>query len=106
MQEVYRQSTSGKMILLLLFSIPFLTLGWLFNAPWLQAVGMMGAGLLIVVPHVLRMQRCLTDIPCPACGEKVGGHFSLNGRVHLKCRHCGQVTPTDCGSLAGSPYKI
>ena len=107
MREVYRQVTSWKAILLLLLiNLPFLALGWIFNAAWVQAVGMMGAGLFVVVPHILRIHRCLTHLPCPACGENVGSYFSLNLRYHLKCRHCGQVTPTDCGSLPGSPYKI
>lgn len=95
-----------KIILILAINLVFIALGWSLHVKWLEPVGMLGTGLLIVVPHVLRMQRCLTQLPCPACSEKVGGYFSLNCRYHLKCRHCGQVTPTDCSSLAGDPSKI
>gem|GEM_PF-5978763 len=51
---------------------------------------MMGGGLLVVVPHVLRMHRGLSKMPCPTCGKKVGGCTTIKGRVHLQCSQCGR----------------
>lgn len=83
-------------------------LGEWFHAGWIQVFGIAGFAVFCVIPRILRMNRSLMRIPCPACGRPVGGHFTENSRIHLRCGHCGEVSPTDCGVAVsgGIPYKI
>lgn len=83
-------------------------LGELFHAGWIQVFGIAGFALFCVLPRILRMNRSITRIPCPGCGRPVGDSFTKNSRLHLRCKHCGEVSATDCGIAisGGIPYKI
>jgi len=83
-------------------------IGSLFDAHWLQAVWILIVMGFIVAPKLIRQHRCLAELPCPSCGRQVGGYFTRNSRIHLRCSHCGKESPTDCGisAMGGIPYKI
>lgn len=83
-------------------------IGSLLDAHGLQAVWMLIVVIFIVAPKIIRQHRCLAELPCPSCGCQVGGYFSRNSRIHLRCSHCGEESPTDCGIsvMGGIPYKM
>lgn len=83
-------------------------LGELFHVLWLPAIGIIGFAAFCIVPRLLRINRSLAQIACPACGRSAGAYFTENSRVHLRCQHCSEVSPTDCGVgiMGGIPYKI
>ncbi len=54
-----------------------------------------------------RSHEFFNVLPCPGCGQAVGGHFMKSFRVHLCCLYCGMESPTDCLFLGpGRPSKV
>lgn len=87
--------------------VPTFLLGVLFNIEWIGVFAIALVGGLFVVPHVMRIQRFLAALPCGNCGKPAGRHMTVNGVLHLKCQHCGNLTRTDCLMLGpGKPTKI
>lgn len=54
-----------------------------------------------------RSQEFFNVLPCPGCGQPVGGHFMKRFRLHLRCQHCGLESLTDCQFIGpGKPSKV
>ncbi len=86
---------------------PFFALAVFLNLEWLGAIGIAAVAATIVIPHVLQVERFLRSIPCAACRLPAGEHTTIHFILHLKCRHCGHVSRTDCMFLGpGVPSKV
>lgn len=83
-------------------------LGELFHVEWLPAIGIFGLIVFYMAPRLLSANRHLSQLTCPACDQPSGDYFTEKSRIHLRCNHCGEVSPTDCGVgvCGGIPYKI
>ena len=71
-------------------------LAWLLKAEWIGAIAI-GTMFVIVMNRLRRVNRAYMSLRCPACGEEARGYETRKNRIHLTCRKCGAVTPTDCG---------
>lgn len=74
---------------------------------WLGGVLLMGAIIFFILPRLRSEQLFLNSLSCAHCGEPAGRYFSKQAIIHLRCRHCGKVSRTDCMRLGpGAPSKI
>lgn len=82
-------------------------LGWLLKAEWPGAIAVFTM-FVIVMKRLRRIHRAYASQRCPACGQAVGAYETTKNRIHLVCRNCGKVAPTDCGIyvMGGFPEKI
>jgi len=74
---------------------------------WLGLVPIILLAVFFVIPAILKQHRFLASLACPHCNQAAGRYFTRRGRLHLRCQHCGQETPTDCimPYAAGPPFK-
>lgn len=82
-------------------------LGWLLKAEWPGAIAVFTM-FVIVMKRLQRIHRAYASQRCPACGEEARRYETRKNRIHLTCRQCGAMTPTDCVIyvMGGIPEKI
>jgi hypothetical protein len=85
---------------------PFFLLGEYFKIVWPGVIGVCLVGGVFVVPHILRVRSFLSSLPCASCGRAAGGTTTVNLILHLKCRHCGHLSRTDCLMSGSMPTKV
>lgn len=86
---------------------PFILLGTILKMEWLGMIVCALAVGLLVIPQLLRMIRFICSLPCAACSLPAGKYTSKKFIIHLKCKHCGHLSRTDCMQLGpGKPSKV
>jgi len=96
-RAIYRPFISWKgQLALVSYGLVWMGLVALTGVKWLEAVGMVSLGALVVIPTLIKSHRFLATLPCPQCGEPAGKYETRKTRIHLCCQYCGHIAPTDC----------
>jgi len=74
---------------------------------WIGKVMLFVAVCILMIKRARRWHGFFNALPCPGCGQSVGGHFMKSFRVHLRCQKCGLESLTDCQFIGpGKPSKV
>jgi len=84
----------------------FIAIGVMMDAQWPMVVGFVAVVAVFVAPHYIKFYREFSSQRCLGCGNPAGGIVTRQGRIHLVCKHCQAVTPTDCAMWWNVPTKI
>ncbi len=105
---IYSEFGILKTVVAAITFVGFVFLGLWMHALWLGVVGILLIASFLVVPHVFRIHRFLSSLPCPVCGLPAGRYISRISRIYIRCKHCGHEAPTDCKFLyaGGPPIKL
>ncbi len=104
LKALYWSHSIARTLMAIGFVFGFLLIGVRTSQAWVLPCGVMFTGIVLVVPHVMKIGRFLNTLQCPNCGRSAGSYSSTAAKVYLRCRHCGEETPTDCMlACAGGP---
>lgn len=103
-KELYWSWMVLRTVLIIFVFVGFVMVGAANEKPWLGACGIIIVGMSVIVPHVLSIQQFLRGLPCPHCDQSADITFLRRSRLYLRCKHCGEESPTDCViPYAGGP---